>query len=303
MKKNSDKQTTISWLRNFLVGGIMGIANIIPGVSGGTIAVVFGIFEELMEALGNFITDKENRWKYIRFLVTVFGGAIITIIIFARVLTWAFENYTLMTVYFFLGLILGSIPVVVKSHKDMSISISRIISFSISFIVVIILALLQTGDKQAGGQELSFSTIGIFDYLYYTFCGAISASAMIIPGISGSFILILLGIYWDILASLNGLTSTLFDSGLTPDMTVRLVLLGSLGVGIVIGILVFSRFMSWALKQYPSITLYAIIGLIIGSVYQIFPGFEFNMNGIGAVFTFVVGVVISLKFGEEKKKI
>ena len=83
----------------------MGIANIIPGVSGGTIAVVFNIYGDLMEALGNFLTDKEYRWNHVTFLTILFGGAVISIVAFARLLSWAFDNYELMTVYFFMGLI------------------------------------------------------------------------------------------------------------------------------------------------------------------------------------------------------
>jgi putative membrane protein len=84
-------------------------------------------------------------------------------------------------------------------------------------------------------------------------------------------------------------------------MLTRLFILGSLGIGIVIGILVISRIMSWALKKYPAPTMYAILGLIFGSLYQIYPGFEFNWNGVMAIITLVIGLVVSLKFGVEKE--
>ena len=84
-------------------------------------------------------------------------------------------------------------------------------------------------------------------------------------------------------------------------MITRIFILSSLGVGIVIGILVISRIMSWALKKYPAPTMYAILGLIFGSLYQIFPGFEFNLIGFIAVIALAIGVAISLKFGVEKE--
>lgn len=285
-------------IRYFFVGGAMGVANIIPGVSGGTIAVVFGIYEKLMESLGNFLTDKEHRWQYIRFLVVLFSGALIAIVSLAPVLHWSFQNHPLPTVFFFIGLIIGSIPVVVKSHKDMKFNYKRAISFLVGLGVVIILALMQ---KEGQGQNNVFdpSIYGIQDYIYYLFCGSISASAMIIPGVSGSFILILLGIYWDVLASVSGLTTVLLKDGLTSEMIVRIFLLGSLGIGIVIGILVISKIMSWALKNFPAATMYAILGLIIGSLYQIYPGFSFDLSGFIAVLTLIFGVVISLRFGKE----
>jgi putative membrane protein len=286
------------YIRTFWVGGAMGVANIIPGVSGGTLAVVFGIYEELMQALGNFVTDRENRRKYITFLAVLFSGSIVAILGLAPVLNWAFKNHPLPTVYFFIGLIVGSIPVVLKSHNEMQLKASRLISFLIGLGIVIFLSIIQSdsSSSQTAFDPLQFQ---LTDYLYYAFCGIISASAMIIPGVSGSFILLLLGIYWNILGSLSGISTIFLSDGFTEEMIVRFSLLGSLGIGIVIGILVISRIMSWALKHYPANTMYAILGLIIGSLYQIYPGYEFNMSGFVAVITLVIGFVISLKFGKE----
>jgi putative membrane protein len=284
-------------IRTFLVGGVMGIANIIPGVSGGTIAVVFGIYEDLMEALGNFITDREKRWKYVRFLVVLFCGAGISIVIFARVLSWAFEHYPLQVVYFFIGLIIGSIPVVIKTHHDMKMKPGRVGAFLFGLAVVVVLALFQGADK-AQAAQVDFLSISASGYLYFFFAGAIAASAMIMPGISGSFILILLGAYWYILEALSDLTKMLVQQGLTGEMVVRLGILASVGIGAVVGILAFSKFMSWALKHFPAVTMYVILGLIIGSLYQIYPGFSFDLRGAGAVFFCVVGILISLRFGK-----
>ena len=287
-------------VRLFLIGGLMGIANIIPGVSGGTIAVVFSIYDDLMEALGNFITDKLKRWKYIRFLSLIFGGSIAAILLFSKLLKWSLENYTLMTIYLFIGLIIGSIPVIWntlgKKHK---LTFVNIISFLAGLALVVILSLLQT--ERSGFQSVEFASISlsIFDLLYYFICGAIAASAMIIPGVSGSFILILLGAYGTVLSAVSGLSSALSNLQITNELLNRIMILVALGVGVILGILVFAKIMSWALKHYFSNTMFIILGLIIGSIYQIFPGFEFNLNGFGAVITLVAGIFISLKFGKE----
>lgn len=286
-------------IRVFLIGMAMGVANIIPGVSGGTIAVVFGIYEKLMEALSNFLTDNTKRWQYIKFLSILFSGALVSIVSLARVLSWSFENYPLPTVYFFLGLIIGSIPVVIKSHPDMKPTLTRSIAFLLGFIAVIILALMQQeSGVDMAGTEISSS--GLSDYLYFIFSGALAASAMIIPGVSGSFILILLGVYWKVLGALSGLTSTLLSDGFTAEMVTKLSILGFLFIGVVIGILIFSKIMSWALKHHPATTMYLILGLIIGSIYQIFPGFEMSLNGVIAILVLIIGILISLKFGVEK---
>ncbi|KAA3617464.1 MAG: DUF368 domain-containing protein [Calditrichaeota bacterium] len=288
------------YLRLFFVGMAMGVANIIPGVSGGTIAVVFGIYEHLMEALGNFATDKEKRWEYIVYLAILFGGSIIAVVGLAGLLTWCFENYPLMTVYFFMGLILGSIPVVLKSHDDMKLNANRAVSFLIGMAAVIILAVIQSGSGSAETNNIvtEFSGFSVWDFAYFLLCGIIASSAMIIPGVSGSFILILLGVYWTVLGSLSGLTKLILSSGFSEEVVGRGLILGSLGIGVVIGILGFSKIMSWALKHHPAVTMYAILGLIIGSFYQIYPGFEFSINGFGAVVTLIFGLVISLRFAK-----
>ncbi len=290
------------YIRLFFVGMAMGVANIIPGVSGGTIAVVFGIYEDLMEALGNFLTDKEKRWKYILYLTVLFGGSLIAVVGLAGVLTWCFKNYPLMTVYFFMGLILGSIPVVLKSHDDMKFTKSRTVAFIFGMGAVIILAIVQSGSAGTNEVVNDFSGHDVWNYTYFLFCGIIASSAMIIPGVSGSFILILLGTYWTVLGALNGLTKIVLSSGLSEEVISRGLILGSLGVGVVLGILGFSKFMSWALKHHPAVTMYAILGLIIGSFYQIYPGFEFTLNGLGAVITLILGLVISLKFSKTSEK-
>lgn len=286
-----------SELRILMVGAAMGVANIIPGVSGGTIAVVFGIYEQLMEALGNFYLDKQKRLEYVRFLAVLFLGSVLAIVGLAQLLSWCFENYPLATVYFFIGLILGSIPVVLKTHDDMKANIGRVAAFLISFVFVIVLAVMQDGSDSAK-SVFDHTIFGFADYLFYFLSGAIAASAMIIPGVSGSFILLLLGIYWNVLSSLSGLTSTLFEQGFIAEMRVRLYLLGSLGIGVVIGILLISKLMSWLLKKYPAPTFYAILGLIIGSIYQILSGVDFQYN-FPALITMIIGIIISLKFGKD----
>lgn len=288
-------------IRLFFVGVAMGVANIIPGVSGGTIAVVFGIYSQLMEALGNFITDKNKRKQHIVFLTVLFSGSLIAVIALAGILSWAYANYPLMTVYFFMGLILGSIPVVVKSHHDMKINITRFLVLVFGITVVVILAMLQ-GDKTTQAGTISFTEFSFFDYIYFFICGIIASSAMIIPGVSGSFILILLGAYWTVLEALSGLPKMLIEHGLSSEVMIRGYIIGALGIGVVIGILGFSRIMDWALKKFPAETMFIILGLIIGSFYQIYPGFEINLNGAGALITFVIGILISLKFAAKPEK-
>lgn len=288
------------YLRLFLVGLVMGIANIIPGVSGGTIAVVFGIYEELMEALGNIISDTKKRKFYFKFLSILFSGVFISILVFSKLLAWAFDNYELVTIYFFMGLILGSIPVVVKAHEDMRINASRLASLFLGLALVVILSLFQEM-KGTNSTTFDHTQYGLFDYLYFLICGIISASAMIIPGISGSFLLVLLGVYRTVLDSINDLSDIIIHPDFSPAIKVRIFLMISLGLGIIVGIFGFARVINWALKHFPSITMYFILGLLIGSIYQIYPGYEINWNGLASIVSFSIGLIISLRFGVEQK--
>ncbi|RMH66527.1 MAG: DUF368 domain-containing protein [Calditrichaeota bacterium] len=290
------------YIRVFIVGMAMGVANIIPGVSGGTIAVVFGIYEQLMEALGNFLTDKENRRRHIIFLSVLFSGSLIAIAGLAGLLKWSFNNYPLITVYLFIGLILGSIPIVLKVHKDMKPTARRVVVFVLTVGVVVALALMQH-TAESGEAMNVFSGYTMGDYLYFAFAGLIAASAMIIPGVSGSFILILLGVYWTVLGALSGLFTQITSAGLSHEVFNRLMILGSLFIGVVMGIFGFSKIMDFLLKRFPALTMYAILGLIIGSLYQIYPGFEFSIQGAGAVLSLLVGVYISIKFSPKDSKI
>ena len=101
------------------------------------------------------------------------------------------------------------------------------------------------------------------------------------------------------MGSLNGLTNLVISSGISEAVIARVLILGALGLGVVIGILGFSKIMSWALKHHPAVTMYAILGLIIGSFYQIYPGFEFSLNGLGALITLIIGLVISMRFASK----
>jgi len=97
---------------------------------------------------------------------------------------------------------------------------------------------------------------------------------------------------------LSGLFNLLFNDGFSDEVMTRLMILGFLTVGVIAGILGFSRVMSWALKKYPAVTMYGILGLIIGSFYQIYPGFELTLNGLGAIVTLIIGLLVSLKFAK-----
>lgn len=240
--------------KNILKGIGIGIANIIPGVSGGTLAVVFGIYDYLMEAVACFLTaTKEKKIEYIKFIAQIGIGAIIGILAFARIIKYLFANYPLYTKITFIILILPSIPLIVKgeNYKDRKNIFSFVLGF-ISIMIFTFIAIKISGEPQ--NIETVRTTFSMSYYIKLVVCGFIAVGAMIIPGISGSFLLLILGEYENILSYIN-------DFQIVPMMY--------FAVGIGLGALGFTKVINYYLKNYRSITLFFILGIIIASLIQL----------------------------------
>lgn len=243
-------------LRDYFVlllkGMGMGAADVVPGVSGGTIAFITGIYEELIETINrvNLATVRllfkegiKPFWKAINgnFLAAVLGGIFISILTLAKLIAYLLENEAIATWSFFFGLILASIPLVGKKVK--SWSGSRIFAFAAGAIIAWLITDLPPVTEP-----------GATWYLFIS--GMIAICAMILPGISGSFILILLGSYYTILNAVND-----------RDIISVLVFL----VGAVTGLLVFSRFLKFMFSRYHDITIAVLSGFLLGSLNKIWP--------------------------------
>ncbi|MBD3426000.1 MAG: DUF368 domain-containing protein [Candidatus Omnitrophica bacterium] len=252
LMKKSISETLVLLLK----GGGIGIANIIPGVSGGTIAVVLGIYDRLIEAISKFFERPEKRGEYVLLLFRVFFGAVVAVGLLAKVMDVLLKEYFHETMFLFMGLILGGIPSVVRSHGDMKIRTSRILAFIVGMILVLGISLI--GEAKGQGQVMSLSNIeGVGPYLMLLIGGFFAGGAMIVPGVSGSFILVLLGQYAVVIAAIK-------DFALKP--------IGAVSLGAIAGIIIFSRIIEFCLERIPSKTYYFILGLIFASFYKIFPG-------------------------------
>jgi len=242
-----------------LKGMAMGLAEIIPGVSGGTIAFVSGIYERLILAIKSFdielmSTFKESGmqgvWKKIDgfFLVLLFSGMFIGLVIGAFLVTWLLQHYPLHLWGFFFGLIFASFFYIVKD-------ISKINWKSILLILAggFIAYYITTLSPAEGNTALWF--VG--------FSGMIAISALLLPGISGSFILLLLGMYTYILP--------IFKELLTSFQMDNLIVIIVFLCGCLLGVVIFSRIISWTFKRYRDYTLALLSGFILGSLNKIWP--------------------------------
>ncbi|MDD4203476.1 MAG: DUF368 domain-containing protein, partial [Candidatus Omnitrophica bacterium] len=264
----------------FIKGMVIGVANIIPGVSGGTLAVVLGIYDKLIEAISNLFSRPEKRKEYIIFLATVFVGAGSAIVLLANLMNYLLASHYNLTLFAFMGLIAGGIPAIWRAHSDMKPSVGRLISFLIGIALVMIPALLGSETKATAMVSNSGNLeFGLTGYIFLVFAGFMAGGGMIVPGISGSFILVLMGQYAVIISAIKGFV-------VAPLLFV--------GAGAAAGILVFSKIIEAALKKAPSGTYYFILGLVIASLCVVFPGMPMSVKtALASVTVFSTGAVLA----------
>lgn len=249
----------------FLKSIIIGVANIIPGVSGGTLAVMLNVYDPITEKIGNFfLVDRKTKLSYFFYLLVVLVGAATGIFLFANIIKYSITYYPKITVTIFTLLILPSIPYIVKGldYKKKK----NILAFCYGAIIMIIFILLglKYGDKTAGAVTIQLSEGFRTIYLIKLFlCGVVAAGAMIIPGISGSLLLMMLGEYYNVVYLISSLTLSLKEKSFT--IFIPLIIL-ALGIGI--GLVAFSKAINYLLKNYREFTLFFIEGIITFSIIQ-----------------------------------
>lgn len=256
-----------------LKGIAMGIGNAIPGVSGGTIAVVTKIFDRLME---NITPNIKRLIKNMPFLIPVGIGMVIGIFCTSLVLEKLFETYYVPTQLFFLGLIIGSIPTILRECKKETSKIRpvNLVPFFIGVLFMVALLFLNEG----GSMFAEGASLTVRDVILYIVMGFIGAAAMIIPGVSGSMIMKVFGAYDSIISAVANL-----------DIAVLVVF----AVGALIGLFVAVKIIDVLLKKFRQGTYCLILGLIMGSVAHIFPAdFKFNTQGIIGIVLLLVGLAV-----------
>lgn len=279
-------------------GFIMGIANIIPGVSGGTLALTLGIYEGFIGAISHFFSNlKEN----VKFLLPIFIGICLSILTMSKVIQGSFNNYPIPTTLFFMGLVIGGIPMLlkkVKGTKEIKDTKSYLIMLA-TFSLVMILAFSEEIFGN-GLQNVSFDNMSLLSYFGLTLVGIIAAATMVIPGVSGSLVLMLLGYYFPIINVIEELTHFEY---IFPNVFIILFF----GVGVLIGIILVAKLIEWLLKKYEIKTYFGVIGFIIASVIAIPVSvyheittivFSTDQIIIGLLFL-VIGTLVGYKLGEK----
>ena len=258
MYKVKVKDFMIESIKLFFVGIILGVGNVIPGVSGGTIAVVFNIYDRLINVISLNIKKIISEWK---FLLPLGLGMVAGIIGFSKVITFLFENYPMQTNLFFVGIIAGSIPLIYRKIKSSMNEISSekkkpYLSTIICFVISLAIMIVMTVFKDFSGSSVIYTELSGSLFLLLLVSGALGAVAMIIPGISGSFLLLAIGTYATVIGSLS-------------DFNIPLMI--PTAFGILIGLLFGAYLVRLLMEKTPSQTYGAIFGLVIGSIFTVFP--------------------------------
>ena len=243
-------------IKDILRGMIIGLANIIPGDSGGTMMVSMGIYDKLIYCINHLFRELKNN---ILFLVPIFCGMGIAIIGSAFGIDYLFEAFPIQTNLFFIGLILGSFPAIYNKVKYEPMKMGYMFSFLIFIVIIVGMALM----NDVKGGDIVLGT-GLVDMIKLFLVGILAAATMVIPGVSGSMMLLLLGYYNPILDCIKQFTVSALEWNIEEIVGCMLILV-PFGVGVVIGVFAIAKLIEMILAKFPLYAYWAILGLILAS--------------------------------------
>lgn len=271
----------------FIKGFILGVANVIPGVSGGTLAVSLGLYERVLECVTTlFKKFKEN----LTFIMPIALGIGVAILSTSKLVTYALTNFKAQTIFLFVGLIFGGISLIMKKVKGQK-SFFNICVFCIVFIFVLGLNFVKTDTF-----SISFTNMNIIDYVLLALVGFIASSAMVIPGISGSFVLMVFGYYEKIMATISHLTTF-------KNIGQDLIIITVFGIGVLLGILFMAKLITKLIEKNEVRTYFAIMGFVLSSIVVLLieiGNFKFNFTNIAtSILAFLWGYLLSRAIDKE----
>ena len=250
----------------YLKGMLMGTADLVPGVSGGTIALITGIYKELLQSINSISLTNLKLWKQVGlksvwkklngpFLLAIFGGILSSILLLSRILEWLIENHPLVLWSFFFGLLIASIIYLFRA--ELSFSMLNVLYVCFGAVISFMATQLNGGANQTS--------------LWYLFLsGFIGISAMILPGLSGAYILVVMGVYQTVLSNVRIAQDLILNFDQTQFINTASIL-GVFILGILVGIKVFAKFLSWLLNRYPQRSIAVLVGLMIGALHKVWP--------------------------------
>lgn len=257
----------LNFIKNLFLGVIIGSGAIIPGVSSGVICVILGIYEKLLDCVLNLFKDYKDS---IKLLFPIGLGIVIGMIIFGNVLKYLLYAYPIQISFLFIGLVLGSIPSLIKeTEKKEKFKIKNFLFLIIAFIIGIAMVVFE--------DYISINYSTEFSFIYLFFAGMVMSIGFIVPGVSSTVILTILGVYSTYLTSI----AEVFFPVLIP-----------IGIGLVVGSAICIKVIKYLLDNFYTQTYFSIIGFTMGSVFTLYRKITFDLNGIIAVLCFLLGWII-----------
>ena len=281
-------------LKNIFKGMLIGIANIIPGVSGGTMAVSMGIYDRLISCISHPFKEFKNN---LLFLIPIVLGMGIAIIASAFGIDYLFESFPLQTNLLFIGLIMGSLSAIYGKVKAVTMRIGHIVAATIFFAVVVGMAML---NGSGGGYVNLEPTVSGIILLFLV--GVLASATMVIPGVSGSMMLLLLGYYNPILDTIKAFIVAVLSFEFSALFSTILILV-PFGIGVLVGMIAIAKVIEVIFERYPTYAYWGIIGLLFGSPVAILMVGVFDEITIVGIVTGIIalvcGLFISNKLGEK----
>ena len=280
-------------IKSFFKGVVIGIANIVPGVRRGTMMVSMGIYDKLIHCITHLFSEFK---KSVLFLLPIAVGMVAAIAASSFGLTYLFENLPIQTNLLFVGLILGGLPAIWKNVKGNSVKAGHVLACVLFFVLVVGMAAM--GESEGASADLSFSLGNVAVLLMV---GVITSATMVIPGVSGSMVLMLMGFYYPVLNAIKDFFKDL--AALNIDGILRgCGILIPFGIGVVVGIFGIAKLVEIIFEKFPLYAYWAIIGLIVSSPIAIllmgtFPAVTV-LSAVTGVIALGVGIVIAMKLGE-----
>ena len=275
-------------IKNIIVGSLIGTGLILPGVSGAVLAIAFGVYDEIIESIANLF---KNFKKNVLFLTPFLIGMLLGVVLFGNFLLYLFNNYEVITKTAFLGLILGSLPIIIEKVRT-----NNKLNFKVNyFLIALILGVVLFLFDQTFKIDDSVANIDFYFYIKTFIGGILFSLGKIIPGISSSFMLMILGMYEYII--------NIIAHPFTSLMNQPVIIITFL-IGFLFGIVLFSKTVSYLIKNYQYESYSSILGFLIGSLLILVPKYNFNIEFIYSIIAFSIFFAISYLFSvnEIKKK-
>ncbi|MFH5911767.1 DUF368 domain-containing protein [Staphylococcus aureus] len=271
------------WI-NILKGFAMGTSDLVPGVSGGTIALLLGIYNQFIASISGIFSRR--FWPSFTFLIPIIIGMLLAMGSLSNLFNYLLSQHHIPTMFFFGGLIIGIVPYLLKiSNYKTSFTTKHYMMVIAGIAILIVITLMNNGDKHAG-ETLTLTTSLIIKYFIAGMC---ASSAMLLPGISGSFMLLVFGVYGTVMLAISEVVKLNFTG---------LPILLAVGFGVLAGFIISSKIIQYFLTHHKLMTFALIIGFVVGSLFAVFPGLPTNIvMWFVSLVVFIIGFIVSLTLG------